>query len=121
MGNEAELLPGTLDLLILKAVSLGHFMATAFSCASGKFPGAHYSSSKERSIPPCSVWCARAFSRQAGESRITIVAASVTNSRRKDASVCARKALDGTVWSRPLPPLWRRTHSKYESESVWRL
>ena len=42
MGNEAELLPGTLDLLILKAVRSGRFMATAFSCGSSKSPGAHY-------------------------------------------------------------------------------
>jgi hypothetical protein len=42
MGNEAELLPGTLDLLILKLFRWDRFMATAFSCASGKFPGAHY-------------------------------------------------------------------------------
>src|SRR5947207_14875672 len=96
-------------------------MATASSCASGKFPDAHYSLSKERSIPPCSVWCARAFSRQAGESRITIVAPSFTNSPRKDASVCARKRMAGTGWLPRLHRRWRRALRKHESNSDSRL
>ena len=36
MPPRAELLPGTLDLLILKAVSLGASTATASSCASSR-------------------------------------------------------------------------------------
>src|SRR5947207_9689494 len=96
-------------------------MATASSCASGKFPDAHYSLSKERSIPPCSVWCARAFSRQAGESRITIVAPSFTNSPRKDASVCARKRMAGTGWLPRLHRRWRRALRKHESNSDSRI
>ena len=41
MTPQAQILPGTLDLLILKAVSLlALYMATAFFCASSRFPTA---------------------------------------------------------------------------------
>ena len=38
MTEKAQLLPGTLDLLILRAVSLGPCTATASCCVSSKSP-----------------------------------------------------------------------------------
>src|SRR4029434_2220789 len=54
-------------------------------------------------------------------SRITIRARGFTNSHRRGANVCARKRMDGTVWSRPLPPRWRHDHRKRESNSESRI
>ena len=39
MTDQAQLLPGTLDLLILKAVSLGPLHGYGFFCALGRSPG----------------------------------------------------------------------------------
>ena len=43
MADQAQLLPGTLDLLILKAVSLGPLTVTACFCASGRSRATHCS------------------------------------------------------------------------------
>ena len=51
----ADLLPGTLDLLVLKAVSLGHCMATASCCASSRSRSECCKSSKVRFILLCIV------------------------------------------------------------------
>jgi len=50
MNEEAELLPGTLDLLILKAVSLGPLHGYPFFPGSSRFPVSGCSSSREHCI-----------------------------------------------------------------------
>ena len=51
MGKTADLLPGTLDMLILKAVSLRRCTATACCCASARSRATRSRSRRGRSIP----------------------------------------------------------------------
>jgi hypothetical protein len=53
MPPRADLLPGTLDLLILKAVSLGPCTGTAYCCASSRSRAVRCSFSRARSIRRC--------------------------------------------------------------------
>ena len=59
MSDRAQLLSGTLDLLILKAVSLGPFHGYGVLLRIGQI--SRQALSRERSIPHCSVWYARVF------------------------------------------------------------
>ena len=49
----ASLLQGTLDLLILKALSAGESTALAFLAASSRSPAERLSSNRARSFPRC--------------------------------------------------------------------
>ena len=64
MSEEAELLPGTLDLLILKAVSLGPFHGYAVLSRIEQISGKRCSVEQEPCTGPCSGSCARDCSRR---------------------------------------------------------
>ena len=59
MPSQAQLLPGTLDLLILKGVSLGPLHGYGVLLRIGKISGQALLSSRAHFTR--SVWCARAF------------------------------------------------------------
>ena len=99
MSNQAELLPGTLDLLILKAVSLGPLHGYGILLRIEQISGRALLIEQGALYP--------ALFRLVG-------APSFMNSPLRDASVCERKLTAGTAWSRPLPPPSRRNRSKHE-------
>ncbi len=78
MAEEAALLPGTLDLLILKAVSLAPEHGYGVLLRIEQIRAARCSSSRVRSIPPSRGWSIRGCSRVNGEPRTTIGAPSFT-------------------------------------------
>jgi hypothetical protein len=59
MGKQVELLQGTLDMLILKAISLGPSMVTASCSGSSNSPVAAPRFSRDRSTPPCAASSAK--------------------------------------------------------------
>ncbi len=59
MTDQAQLLPGTLDLLILKAVSLGPLHGYGVLLRIGQIPTVRCSSNRAPSILRCFGWCAR--------------------------------------------------------------
>jgi len=61
MDYEAELLPGTLDLLILKAVSIGPLHGYGVLLRIAQISGRAFLFSRERFIRPCSVWSDKDF------------------------------------------------------------
>ena len=78
MEKPLDLLQGTLDMLILKAISLSPCMATAFCCASSRFRKSDWRSSRGRCIPRFIVWSITDGSRARGENRRTIGALVIT-------------------------------------------
>lgn len=72
MAGPASLLPGTLDLLILKAVSLEPMHGYGVLWGLGRFPGLHSPLNKGRSIPRFTSWSIRGCSNPNGEQLKTI-------------------------------------------------
>ena len=79
MAEEAALLPGTLDLLILKAVSLAPSTATASCSALNRSPAARCSSSRAHSTRRWRDSSTRDSSAASGARPTTIAARSSTN------------------------------------------
>ena len=66
MVPQAELLPGTLDLLILKAVSLGAQHGYGVLLRIQQITGGALESSRAPCIPPCIAWSIRDCSTPSG-------------------------------------------------------
>ena len=60
MGKQLDLLQGTLDVMILKAISLGPFTAMAFCFAFNRSQAINWKSSRARCIRPSIGWSIRA-------------------------------------------------------------
>ena len=116
MGNEAELLPGTLDLLILKAVSLGPLHGYGVLLRIEQISGRALLIEQGALYPALFRLVRQGLLKASWGSRIIIGARNFTNSHPKGANVCARKRMDGTDWLRLSPLPWRHDHRKYESE-----
>ena len=71
MGKAIDLLQGTLDMLILKAVSLDPLHGYGFRCAFSRSLANNWRSSKARYIQRSIVWNIRAGSRASGGNRTT--------------------------------------------------
>ena len=102
MSGQAQLLPGTLDLLILKAVSLGPLHGYGVLLRIGQISGQALLIEQGAFIPLYSGWCVRVFWTQAGARPKTSAAPNSTYSRRRDTSGCDRKRTGGTA----LPQRW---------------
>jgi DNA-binding PadR family transcriptional regulator len=61
VGERAQILPGTLDLLILKAVSLGPLHGYGVLLRIGQITGSALIIEQGRCIPRSSGWCGRGF------------------------------------------------------------
>ena len=97
MGAHADLLPGTLDVLILQSVSLGPLHGYAVLARLEQItPGAL--SSKGRSTPRSTGSSTRDCSTPSGARRRTTGARSITGSRLRAGSGFARKPTAGIVW-----------------------
>ena len=82
MDDTTGLLPGTLDLLILKAVSLGTLHGYGVLSASSKSLAARCRSSRARSIRPCTAWNAKGSSTANGARWITAAPSSQLDAHR---------------------------------------
>ena len=71
MPKSADFLQGTLDMLILKAVSLGPLHGYGCCCASSRSPENGCPIGRARSSPRCTDWSIRASSAANGASRTT--------------------------------------------------
>jgi len=71
MDKQLELLQGTLDMLILKAASLGPLHGYGILCASSKSRRIASRFNKVPSIPRCTAWSTRAGLQANGASRKT--------------------------------------------------
>src|SRR5437870_9268316 len=100
MSSQAQLLPGTLDLLILKAVSLGPLHGYGVLLRIGQI-SERALLIEQGALYPALFRLVRQGLQQAGAHRRTIVAPSSTNSRLWGASVCERKLMGGTALPQP--------------------
>ncbi len=101
MSNEAELLPGTLDLLILKAVSLGPLHGYAVLLRIGQISKGALLIEQGALYP--------ALFRLVRQGLLKASWGKSDNNRR-----AKFYELDGTAWSRPLPLPSPRNRRKYE-------
>ena len=96
MNKQMELLQGTLDMLILKAVSLGPLHGYGVLLRIQQISKDRFS--KVRCIPRCIAWNIRAGSPANGANRRTSAKRNTTGSRPRASANCKRKRISGTVW-----------------------
>ena len=90
MSNQAELLPGTLDLLILKAVSLGPLHGYGILLRIGQISGRALLIKQGALYPALFRLVRWGLSRRVGANRTTIAAPSFTGTRRQGTQASAR-------------------------------
>jgi hypothetical protein len=95
MAKTVDLLQGTLDMLILKAVSIGPRHGTGFCSASNKSPKSGWKSSRARSIRRCIGSSTKASLRANGANRRTGARASTTASRHPVGDSSGKKHANG--------------------------
>ena len=78
MPEQTNILPGTLDVLILKAVSLGPQHGYGVLLRVGQITGGAFLSSRERCIRHCTGWNIAVSWRPSGELQTTTVVPSST-------------------------------------------
>ena len=108
MADQAQILPGTLDLLILKAVSLGPLHGYGILLRIGQI-SAQALLIEQGALYP-------ALFRLVRQGLLKANWGTSENNRR--ASVCARKPKAGTVWPRPSVRPLQLSQRKYEVPSL---
>ena len=103
MGEEATLLPGTLDLLILKAVSLAPEHGYGVLLRIEQITGGALLVEQARSTPRSRGSSTRVCSKPSGALPTTIVARSSIGSPRPAVAGSRPTASDGAAWRWPCP------------------
>lgn len=98
MNKQMELLQGTLDMLILKAVSLGPLHGYGVLLRIQQISKDRLEVRKIRCIPRCIAWNIRAGSPANGANRKTSTKRNTTGSRPRAGANCKRKRISGTAW-----------------------
>ena len=101
MADQADLLPGTLDLLILKAVSLGALHGYGVLLRIEQITHGALLVEQGRSIPRCIAWSTRGCSIRSGAPPTTTAAPSTTRSPRPGVGACVKRPTAGIGWSAP--------------------
>jgi len=104
MDDQAQLLPGTLDLLILRAVSLGPLHGYGILLRIGQISGNSLLTNRVLSTQDYFDSSARAYSGRVGAHRRTTAGQSFTRSLLGAAGACRKKPTTGTGSSPPSPP-----------------
>ena len=115
MTDQAELLPGTLDLLILKAVSLGPLHGYGILLRIGQISRQALLIEQGALYPALFRLVRQGLLKARGAHPITTGAPSFMNSRPREENACARKPMGGIAWSRPLLRPWPQNRSQYET------
>ena len=98
MDKPIDLLQGTLDMLILKAVSLGPLHGDRVPLRIQQISKDRLEISRARSIRRCTGWSTRAGLPANGASLRTSVRPNITGSRRRASAHSRPKLKSGTAW-----------------------
>jgi len=90
MAKQVDLMQGTLEMLILKAVSLGKLHGYGVLLRIQQISGSSSSSSRDRSTRHCTAWSMRGRSPANGVRARTTAAPSTTPSRLPAETACLR-------------------------------
>jgi len=114
MSEEAELLPGTLDLLILKAVSLGPLHGYAVLSRIEQISGKRLFIEQGALYPALFRLVRQGLLKTEWGKSENTDGQNFTTLRRRAGNGCGKKRTGGSARLRPLRQLWRRDRSRLE-------
>jgi hypothetical protein len=115
VDKQLDLLQGTLDMLILKAVSLGPLHGYGILLRIQQISKDQLEIQQAPFTQRCTASSIRAGSRANGASLKIIARLSITGSRQQESGDCRPKLKNGTVWRTSSRESWARRESKYDA------